>query len=83
MKRIYKFLLTIFLIMIISCNCLSIHSLATQKLLVEYKGDCGSLIKRNGTIRKVSYVVINNNGVESPVYCLDKDKPRSRKCRQL
>lgn len=79
MKRIFKFILNIFLIMIVLCNFSYVYSLAVQtegkELLVEYKGDCGSLIKRNGSVIKVSYVAINNNGIESPVYCLNKDLP--------
>lgn len=79
MKTIFKFILNIFLIMVVLCNFLNVYSLAVQsegeELLVEYKGDCGRLIKRNGSIIKVSYVIINNNGIESPVYCLNKDLP--------
>ncbi len=75
MKRIFKFILSMFLIMIILCNYLNIYSLASQEATIQYKEDCGSLIKRNGAIIKVSYVVFNNNGIESPVYCLNKDKP--------
>lgn len=75
MKKIFKFILSIFLVMIISCNFLNLYSLANNEATILYKENCGTLIKRNGVIIKVSYVVFNNNGIESPVYCLDKDKP--------
>lgn len=75
MKIISKFILAMFLIMIILCNFLNIYSLANQEVTIQYKEDCGSLIKRNGIAIKVSYAVFNNNGIESPVYCLNKEKP--------
>lgn len=39
------------------------------------KGDCGSLLKKDGRIIHVTYVVYNKNGKEYPAYCLDKAKP--------
>lgn len=75
MRQIFKFILSIFLIMITSFNCFNIYSLASQELAVYYKEDCGKLLKKDGVIIKVSYVVFNNNGKESPIYCLDKNKP--------
>ena len=75
MKSIYKFLICLYIIVILIANCLSVYSLAVQEVTVEYKEDCGQLIKRDGVIRTISYTVVNNNGIESPVYCLDKNKP--------
>lgn len=75
MRRVFKFTISIFLIMILLCNYLNLYSLASQEVTIEYKEDCGTLIKRNGAVIKVSYTVFNNNGLESPVYCLEKDKP--------
>lgn len=81
MRRIFKFVLSIFLIMIILCNSFNIYSLASQEAKIYYKEDCGKLLKRDGVILKISYVVFNNNGIESPVYCLDRNKPRCRDSR--
>lgn len=39
------------------------------------KGDCGSLLKKDGSIIHVTYVVYQKNGKEYPAYCLDKTKP--------
>lgn len=75
MKKILKLILSTFLIMIILCDCFNIYSFATQEMTAYYKEDCGKLLKKDGVILKVSYVVINNNGIESPIYCLDKNKP--------
>lgn len=75
MKRTYKFILSIFIIMIIFFNFINIFSLANQEVNVYYKDDCGNLLKKDGKIVKITYVVFNNNGKESPVFCLDKNKP--------
>ena len=75
MKMIFKFILTITLIMIVLCNCCTMYSLANRETQVYYKEDCGKLLKRDGKILTISFAVFNNNGKESPIYCLDRQKP--------
>lgn len=38
-------------------------------------GDCSNLLKYNGIVRKISYVVYNKDGIEYPAYCLNIDLP--------
>lgn len=40
------------------------------------KGNCGQLLKKDGSIVNTSYVVYQYKGKEYPAYCLDKLKGR-------
>lgn len=46
-----------------------------EKANLMSKGDCGQLLKKDGRIIRVTYVVYQKDGKEYPAYCLDKSKP--------
>lgn len=50
-------------------------SYQVEKANLMSKGECGQLLKKDGTIIRVTYVVYQKDGKEYPAYCLDKAKP--------
>ena len=38
-------------------------------------GDCGQLLRRDGTVLKVTYITYTHEGKTYPAYCLDRSKP--------
>ncbi len=82
MKSIFKMVISIILIMLILCSYFNTYSFAVKKeYIVKNGGDCGDLIMRNGIKIQVTYTYIEYNGMECPVYCLDKDKDRGWESR--
>ena len=78
MKKInIKLIISLAIVMILG-NFISIFSFASFNIdsaNLYSKGDCGRLIKKNGTVVKTSFIVYSKDGKEYPAYCLDKSKP--------
>lgn len=78
MKKInIKLIISLAIVMILG-NFISIFSFASFNIdsaNLYSKGDCGRLIKKNGTVIKTSFIVYSKDGKEYPAYCLDKSKP--------
>lgn len=78
MKKInIKLIISLAIVMILG-NFISIFSFASFNIdsaNLYSKGDCGRLIKKNGTVVKTSFIVYLKDGKEYPAYCLDKSKP--------
>lgn len=73
-----SFIISLCLLLCFS-NILGIHTSRASQIIdkanLYSKGECGSLLKKDGTIIKVTYVVYNKDGKDYPAYCLDKVKP--------
>lgn len=76
-KTNIKLIISLAIVMILG-NFISIFSFASFNIdsaNLYSKGDCGRLIKKNGTVIKTSFIVYSKDGKEYPAYCLDKSKP--------
>ncbi len=75
MKTLKKQLIVAVVIVLLITNMLSIVSCANfniESAHLESKGSCGDLLKKNGNIVNITYVVYNKNGKEYPAYCLER-----------
>lgn len=67
-------IIAIILLLINVLTCINVTKAATLNSANLYsKGDCGTLLKYNGTNVYTTFVVYNNNGVEYPAYCMQKE----------
>lgn len=77
MKKIKMKLIAIITIFIVMCiHVGSMKSLATNENLNLYvKEQCDGVLKRDGKVLRISFVVYQKDGKEYPAYCLNKEKP--------
>ena len=75
MKKIILILVVLIISGLAFINSVNATSINVANLYVV--GKCEQLLTYKGVPVEVSYVQYNNNGVEYPAYCMDKNKPRS------
>lgn len=67
-------IIAVILLLINLLTCINVTKAANLNSANLYsKGDCGTLLKYNGTTVYTTFVVYNNNGVEYPAYCMQKE----------
>ena len=59
-----------FVVLINTANAVNISEIKNANL--QFRGECGQLLKYKGIIVKVSYVEYVNNNQKFPAYCLDR-----------
>lgn len=78
MKRLKIQIIISLTIILILSNIFSLKSFASfniESAQLVSKGDCGRLIKRDGAVITITYVVYEKDGKEYPAYCQDKSAP--------
>lgn len=74
MKKIIKIILISIIITAMNFTMVRAETPITSADL-KNSGDCGQLLRRNGSIIKTTYITYANNGKIYPAYCLNRTKP--------
>ena len=77
-KKIILSILIIMLLMISVFTNINNASFSIDSADIYYKANCEYLLKFRGSEIIVEYVLYNNNGVEYPAYCMEREKTRNR-----
>jgi len=77
-RGMYKMIIIAFVIYFVMADIFGIvisNAASIDSANLYSKGECGELLKKDGSTVRTSFIVYNNNGTEYPAYCLDKPKP--------
>ena len=75
MKKSIKIITVVLLIIILNCMILvnTVQAVEQGQIRIYTKGEFKRIIKFNGIVVKTAHAVYEENGIEYPVYCLNKD----------